>query len=150
MKGKLRIAVMAGAAYLVVFAGTGTTAAKSKPYVYSYPSSCDQVWSAVKTVLADKDHYNLHNSDDAQMSAGYQPKHEIHTSITPLLTQKENQVKLTVSGSGCDMEVVSSYSGMTHDDQSDFKKRVDSALAKAAAPDASPAKPAASDATAPK
>jgi hypothetical protein len=53
-----------------------------------------------------------------------------------------NHVTLKPKGDGCEMDVVSNYSGWGHDDQSDFKKRVDEAVAKGA-PAAGPAKPAA-------
>jgi hypothetical protein len=51
-------------------------------------------------------------------------------------------VTLVPMGTGCEMQVVSNYSGWEHNDRSDFKKRVDESLAKlkAAAP-AQTAKP---------
>jgi hypothetical protein len=52
-----------------------------------------------------------------------------------------NHVALLPIGSTCEMSVVSMYSGLSHNDQGDFKKRVDEALAKPKAPPSQPGKP---------
>ena len=39
-------------------------------------------------------------------------------------------VTLVSEGTGCQMQVVSNYSGWEHDDKGDFKQRVDASLAK--------------------
>lgn len=41
-----------------------------------------------------------------------------------------NHVTLITKGEGCEMDVVSNFSGWGHEDQGDFKKRVDDALTK--------------------
>jgi hypothetical protein len=96
----------------------------------------------VKATLADQDHYAKVIINDEKMKADYQPKHTVHVDISGTLLQRMNHVTLKPKGDGCEMDVVSNYSGWGHDDQSDFKKRVDEAVAKGA-PAAEPAKPAA-------
>jgi beta-mannanase len=80
--------------------------------------------------------------DDAKTTAEYQPKHSVHVDITGTVLQRMNHVTLVPKGTGCEMEVVSNWSGWGHEDQGDFKKRVDETLVKAKAP-GEPAKPAA-------
>ncbi|MGB7266193.1 MAG: hypothetical protein WBC92_11825 [Terracidiphilus sp.] len=99
-------------------------------YKNTYPDSCDVLWGAVKTALSVKDNYNVKKTDDAHMNADYAPKHQVHFDVSGVLLQRENHVRLAPKGPGCEMQVVSNYSGWGHDDQSDFKKRVDQALAK--------------------
>ena len=77
------------------------------------------------------------------MKADYQPKHSVHVDISGTLLQRMNHVRLAPKGTGCEMQVVSNYSGWGHEDQGDFKKRVDEALAKPKTETpAQPAKPA--------
>jgi len=52
----------------------------------------------------------------------------VHVDISGTLLQRMNHVTLKPKGDGCEMDVVSNYSGWGHDDQSDFKKRVDEAV----------------------
>jgi hypothetical protein len=77
------------------------------------------------------------------MSASYNVKHAAHANISGAVLQRTNKVKLVAKRTGCEMQIVSNYSGREHDDKGDFKKRVDEILArpKAAKPKA-PAKPA--------
>lgn len=86
------------------------------------------MWGAVKMVLADEKNYVVKGGEEAQMKADYQPKHEVHFDVSGVLLQRMNQVTLVTKGTDCEMQVVSNYSGWGHDDQSDFKKRVDDAL----------------------
>ncbi len=51
-----------------------------------------------------------------------------------------NHVRLVPKANGCEMQVVSNYSGWGHDDKSDFRKRVDDALMKIKAVPAEAAK----------
>ena len=101
-----------------------------KTYKSTYPVTCGEVWTAVKATLADGEHYNVKHTDDANMKADYQPKHEVHVTITETLLQRTNHVTLIPKGEACEMHVISNYSGVEHNDQQDFKKRVDDALAK--------------------
>lgn len=114
-----------------------------RTYKTSYPVSCNQVWGAVKNTLSSPDNYAVVESDDAKMTASYNVKHSVHANVSGAVLQRTNHVTLVPKGEGCEMQVVSNYSGWEHDDKGDFKKRVDEFLAKPKAPVASePAKPA--------
>ncbi|HXR38792.1 MAG TPA: hypothetical protein VN776_06850 [Terracidiphilus sp.] len=123
--------------------------ASAETYKYAYPNACADMWPAVKDTLANQENYAKVKIDDAKMNADYQPKHSVHVDITGTLLQRMNHVTLITQGTGCEMRVVSNYSGWGHEDQGDFKKRVDEALAKPkAAPPAPPAQPAKPEPTA--
>ena len=114
-----------------------------KHYKSTYPLSCSQVWTAVKDVLSNPENYDVTGTDDAQMKADYDVKHSAHVNISGAMLQRKNHVTLISQGTTCQMDVVSNYSGWEHNDEGDFKKRVDESLAKlAAAKPAEPAKPA--------
>ena len=116
--------------------------AGSKAYKTTYPISCSEVWGAVKAALGNPDNYKDVQSDDNKMTAEYNVKHSIHWSVIGAVNQGKNNVTLLPIGATCEMSVVSMYSGLSHNDQGDFKKRVDEALAKLKdAPPAPPAKP---------
>jgi len=112
-------------------------------YKDSYPIPCTDLWSAVKDTLSNPDNYSVKGSDDAKMTASYNVKHAAHVTITGALLQRTNKVTLVPKGTGCEMQVVSNYSGFEHNDRGDFKKRVDDYLAKPKTENPSePAKPA--------
>ncbi len=111
----------------------------SKTYKNTYPVACTEIWPAVKTVLSNPDNYSVAGSDDAKMTADYQVKHSAHVNVSGALLQRENHVTLLPKGIGCEMQVVSNYSGWEHNDQGDFKKRVDEAMT--SPQPATPAKP---------
>ncbi len=119
--------------------------ALGKTYKTNYPVACSQVWSGVKVTLGNSDNYNVAESDDAAMTAKYDVKHSAHVNISGAALQRQNKVTLVTEGTGCQMQVVSNYSGWEHNDQGDFKKRVEEAMAKptaaspAAAKEATPA-----------
>jgi hypothetical protein len=114
-----------------------------KTYKSTYPDPCSEVWSAVKDTLSVPENYSVAENDDAKMTASYNVKHAAHASITGAALQRTNHVTLVSNGAGCEMQVVSNYSGWEHDDKGDFKKRVDESLAKLkAATPSQPAKPA--------
>jgi hypothetical protein len=96
----------------------------------TYSNPCSELWPAVKDVVSNPKNYKLVSADDAKWTAFYDVKHKEHLSISGAVAQKTNQVMLVSQGTGCQMQVVSSFSGLTHDDQGDFVKRVDEALAK--------------------
>ena len=109
----------------------------------NYPVPCSELWAAVKDTLGNPANYSIVTTDNTQMTASYDVKHAVHTSITGAAMQQTNTVALTPQGTGCGMTVHSSYSGWNHNDAGDFKKRVDESLAKLqAAKPADPAKPA--------
>ncbi len=112
-------------------------------YKTSYSIPCNQVWPAVKDTLSVPDNYTVVSTDDAQMTSSYDVKHSAHVNISGTVLQRTNKVTLVTKGTGCEMQVVSNYSGWEHNDKGDFKKRVDESLAKMnAAKPAEPAKPA--------
>jgi len=137
---KMRFAVVALMSLAVVLPAFG---AGDKTYKNTYPVPCSEVWSAVKVALANPDNYKDVQSDDEKMTAEYNVKHSIHWSVIGAVNQGKNHVSLAPIGTSCEMSVVSMYSGLSHNDQGDFKKRVDAALAtiKAGKP-SEPAKPA--------
>jgi hypothetical protein len=122
----------------------------AKTYKTSYPMTCSAIWPAVKATLANQDNYAQVILDEAKMSADYQPKHSVHVDVSGVLLQRMNHVRLVPQDSGCEMQVVSNYSGWGHDDKSDFTKRVNEAIThpKTAAP-AGDAKNAPSEAAKP-
>ena len=114
----------------------------AKTYKSTYPDSCTQVWGAVKDTLSVAESYNVQERDDTKMTASYDVKHAAHVTITGAALQRTNHVTLVPKGTGCEMQVVSNYSGFEHNDKGDFKTRVDEALTKLKAAQASqPAKP---------
>jgi hypothetical protein len=117
--------------------------AAGNTYKYSYTVPCSQVWNAVKDTLSNQTNYANVKSDDSKLTADYAPKHSVHFDVSGVILQRMNHVTLVSQAEGCEMRVVSNYSGWGHEDQGDFKKRVDDALAKPKtdAPD-EPAKPA--------
>ena len=109
---------------------------------HTYPVPCSELWSAVKVALGNPDNYKDVQSDEDKMTANYNVKHSIHWSVTGAINQGKNQVSLLPVGTTCEMSVVSMFSGFSHNDQGDFKKRVDEALANLKNPPPSePAKP---------
>lgn len=138
---KVRHAVVIGA-LLALALSRPAFAAGDKTYKNTYPVPCIDLWRAVKVALGNPDNYKDVQSDDDKMAADYNVKHSIHWSIAGAINQGKNRVSLAPVGTGCEMSVVSMYSGLSHNDQGDFKKRVDAALAKLQAPKpAEPTKP---------
>ncbi len=113
----------------------------AKTYKSTIAAPCDQVWTAVKATLGNQDNYAQVKADDAKMTASYSPKHSVHVDVSGVLLQRMNKVTLLPHGSGCEMDVVSNYSGWGHNDQNDFKKRVEESLTRQRQP-AQPVPPA--------
>jgi hypothetical protein len=137
MKTRLAVvALMSLALALSAFGGRGKT------YKTTYSAPCSEVWGAVKVALGNPDNYKDVQSDEDKMTADYNVKHSIHWSVIGAVNQGKNHVSLLPIGTTCEMSVASMYSGLSHNDQGDFKKRVDEALAKLKnAPPSQPAKP---------
>ena len=136
---KIRRAVLVVAMLVLALPGFG---AGNKTYNYTYPVPCSELWGAVKVALGNPDNYKDVQSDEDKMTAEYNVKHSIHWSVIGAVNQGKNHVSLAPIGNTCEMSVVSMYSGLSHNDQGDFKKRVDEALAKLQAPKpAEPTKP---------
>jgi hypothetical protein len=104
--------------------------ALAKTYKYTYPIACGDLWGAVKDTLSNQANYANVKIDEPKMTAAYSPKHSVHFDVSGVLLQRTNHVTLILKGAGCEMQVVSNYSGWGHEDQGDFKKRVDESLTK--------------------
>jgi hypothetical protein len=124
---KMRLVVVALLALALAMPAFG---AGNKTYKTTYPVPCSELWGAVKVALGNPDNYKDVQSDDDKMTADYNVKHSIHWSVIGAVNQGKNHVSLAPMGTTCEMSVVSMYSGLSHNDQGDFKKRVDEALAK--------------------
>jgi len=131
---KTRLAVVVITLFALPAFGAG-----NKTYKTNYSVPCSDLWSAVKVALGNPDNYKDVQSDEDKMTADYNVKHSIHWSVIGAVNQGKNKVSLAPMGTGCEMSVVSMYSGLSHNDQGDFKKRVDDALGKQQAP--KPAEP---------
>jgi hypothetical protein len=133
---KMRLAVVA---MLVLALALPAFGAGKKTYKSTYSVPCSDLWGAVKVALGNPDNYKDVQSDEDKMSADYNVKHSVHWSVIGAVNQGKNQVSLVPIGTTCEMSIVSMYSGLSHNDQGDFKKRVDEELAKLQAP--KPAEP---------
>jgi hypothetical protein len=131
MKMRLAVVVVALLTFALTLPAFG---AGDKTYKTTYPVACTELWSAVKAALGNPDNYKDVQSDDDKMTAEYNVKHSIHWSVIGAVNQGKNHVSLAPVGATCEMSVVSMYSGLSHNDQGDFKKRVDKALAKPQVP----------------
>jgi len=116
----------AGLALLLLFA----LPALGASHETAYSNPCSELWPAVKDVISNPESYKLVSSDDAKWTAFYDVKHKVHLSVSGAVAQKTNRVTLVTQGTGCQMQVISSFSGLTHDDHGDFVKRVNEVLAK--------------------
>jgi hypothetical protein len=125
MKMRLAVVVVAMLALALPAFGAG-----NKTYKTTYPVPCSELWGAVKVALGNPENYKDVQSDDDKMIADYNVKHSIHWSVIGAVNQGKNHVSLMSIGTTCEMSVVSMYSGLSHNDQGDFKKRVEEALAK--------------------
>ncbi len=134
MKNRLAVVVVVLLALALPAFGAG-----NKTYKTTYPVSCSELWGSVKAALGNPDNYKDVQSDEDKMSAEYNVKHSVHWSVIGAVNQGKNHVSLLPIGTTCEMSVVSMYSGLSHNDQGDFKKRVEAELAKRQVP--SPAEP---------
>lgn len=134
---KIRIGPVVVGLMLAAFA----LPANGESYKYTYSFQCSDVWVAVKATLGVEDNYAKVKIEEERMSADYAPKHTVHFDVSGVLLQRMNHVRLTQDGLTCRMEVISNFSGWGHEDQGDFKKRVDAALLKPEGTPAETAKP---------
>lgn len=120
-------------ATLLILATVLPAFAKTHKDVYNVP--CGTLWPAVKDTLRNSGKYGIIGVDSTEMTASY--------NIGGSLGGKRiNSLVLNAQGNNCEMQVQTAFSGLAHDDYGDFKKRVDSSLAKmqpAAAPQPVPA-----------
>ena len=111
-------------------------AAKTHREEYSVP--CPTLWSAVKDVLKNSGKYGIIGISNEEMTATYNIGGNLTGKRTNslVLNPKENDKN------GCVLQVQTAYSGLVNNDEGDFKKRVDQALAKLAPAAPAPAQPA--------
>ena len=93
-----------------------------KTHNETYQVSCSELWNAVQDTINHSGSYTLVVADNAKMTASY------HISGT--LHARDNSVHLQPKGTGCEMQIQSSFSGVMQNDAGDFKTRVDRSLAK--------------------
>ena len=123
----------------MVVMGMGIAPTFGETYKTPFSVACGEVWPAVKATLADQEHYAKVIVNDETMKADYQPKHTVHVDISGTLLQRMNHVTLVPKDAGCEMQVVSNYSGWGHNDEGDFRKRVADNMTKAKTPGVEPA-----------
>jgi len=122
-------------AVVVLMSLTLAVPAFGKTHTDSYPIPCSELWAAVKDTIRNSGNYGIIAIDNSEMTASY--------NVGGTLRQRSNSVALNAKGTGCDMQVTSTYRGLAHDDAGDFKTRVDESLAKLkAAKPPEPVKPA--------
>ena len=139
MKMRLAVVVVATLAFALALPAFG---AGDKTYKTTYPVPCSELWAAVTVALANPDNYKDVRGDENKMTADYNVKHSVHWSVIGAVNQGKNRVSLLPIRTTCKMSVVSMFSGFSHNDQGDFKKRVEEALAKLKEPKpAEPTKP---------
>jgi hypothetical protein len=119
---------------VVVIMSAFVLSAFGKTHKETYPNACGELWVAVKDTLGNSENYTIKISDETRMTVSYSVKHSAHVTLTGALRQRPNTVSLNASGSGCQMEVQSNYSGFEHNDAGDFTKRVNESLAKTKGP----------------
>ena len=119
---------------LMLLIGAGPSFAKTHKDMYSV--SCSVLWPAVKDALRNSGKYGILGIDNTEMTASF--------VIGGTLSGKRiNSVVLNAKGDACEMQVQTAYSGLVHNDEGDFKKRVDESLAKQQPPPpAQPSPPA--------
>ncbi len=126
-----RITVMALTLALVVVAAPSF----AKTHSEMYPIACSVLWPAVKDALRNSGKYGIVGIDNTEMTASF--------VIGGFLGGKRiNSVVLNAKGDSCEMQVQTAFSGLAHNDEGDFKKRVDESLSKQQpAQPVAPAKP---------
>jgi hypothetical protein len=106
-----------------------------KTHKEMYQVSCSVLWPAVKDALRNSGKYGIIGIDNTEMTASF----VIGGSLGG---KRINSVVLNGKGDTCEMQIQTAFSGLAHNDEGDFKKRVDESLAKLqAAPPAPDKKP---------
>ncbi|MGA8538843.1 MAG: hypothetical protein WB566_05055 [Terriglobales bacterium] len=96
--------------------------ALAKTHKENYSVSCSVLWPAVKDTLRNSGKYGILGIDNSEMTASF----VIGGSLGG---KRINSVVLNGKGDACEMQVQTAFSGLAHNDEGDFKKRVDAALA---------------------
>jgi hypothetical protein len=103
---------------LLIVAGS----AFAKTHKENYSVSCSVLWPAVKDALRNSGKYGILGIDNTEMTASF----VIGGSLGG---KRINSVVLNGKGDTCEMQVQTAFSGLAHNDEGDFKKRVDASLA---------------------
>ncbi len=107
------------ALFVLVLAAPGF----AKTHSEMYSVSCATLWPAVKDTLRNSGKYGILAIDKDEMTASF--------VIGGTAGGKRiNSVVLNGKGDSCEMQVQTAYSGLIHNDEGDFKTRVDQSLAK--------------------
>jgi len=106
---------------LMLLIVAGPSFAKTHKDLYSV--SCGTLWPAVKDTLRNSGKYGILGIDNTEMTASF----VIGGSLGG---KRINSVVLNAKGDTCEMQVQTAFSGLAHNDEGDFKKRVDESLAK--------------------
>ncbi|HTR27069.1 MAG TPA: hypothetical protein VMI10_24060 [Terriglobales bacterium] len=117
----MRRLATAAIAALMIASFTLPSFAKTHKENYSVP--CATLWNAVKDALRNSGKYGILGIDSQEMTASF----VIGGSLGG---KRINSVVLNGKGDGCEMQVQTAFSGLAHNDEGDFKKRVDDSLAK--------------------
>jgi hypothetical protein len=108
--------------FLLLFGGS----ALAKTYHDMFDVPCTTLWPAVKDTLRNSGKYGIIGIDNQEMTASY--------NIGGYMGGKRtNALVLNPKGNQCELQVQTSYSGLAHNDEGDFKKRVEESLKKLAA-----------------
>jgi len=94
----------------------------AKTHKETYSVSCSVLWPAVKDALRNSGKYGILGIDNTEMTASF----VIGGSLGG---KRINSVVLNGKGDTCEMQVQTAFSGLAHNDEGDFKKRVDASLA---------------------
>jgi hypothetical protein len=116
-----RFAVTGALLFVVVFVFATPSFARTHRDMYTM--QCNALWPAVKDTLRNSGKYGILAIDNEEMTASFQ--------IGGTLTAKRtNTVVLNNKDNGCEMQIQTAFSGITNNDEGDFKKRVDASLEK--------------------
>jgi hypothetical protein len=118
----------------------------AKTHKEMYSISCATLWPAVKDTLRNSGKYGILNLDNEDMTASF-------NIGGTLAAKRTNSVVLNGKGdNSCEMQIQTAFSGITNNDEGDFKKRVDASLDKLKSnpPSAAAAEPAKPDPNNPK
>ncbi len=112
--------------------------AKTHSDMFNVP--CKTLWPAVKDTLRNSGKYGIIGIDNEEMTASY--------NIGGYLGGKRtNSLVLNTKGNECELQTQTVYSGLTHNDAGDLKKRVEESLAKLQKAADTPSQPAATEAS---
>jgi hypothetical protein len=107
--------------YLVIGLLLASVSSFAKTHHDMFNIPCTELWPAVKDTLRNSGKYGVIGIDNAEMTASY--------NIGGYLGGKRiNALILNSKGNTCELQIQTSYSGMTHDDAGDFKDRVEKSL----------------------